>query len=65
MMEVDLQVLLCLFNLFPVALHLTLKLADQPGINKTENPSKDVRDKMKMTPIVQKVQSCDQTDVGD
>ena len=53
MMEVDLQVLLCLFNLFPVALHLTLKLADQPGVNKTENPSKDVRDKMKMTPIVQ------------
>ena len=43
MMEVDLQVLLCLFNLFPVALHLTLKLADQPDVNKTENPSKDMR----------------------
>ena len=27
-----LQVLLCLFNLLPVALHLTLKLADQPGV---------------------------------
>ena len=26
--------LLCLLNLLPVALHLTLKLADQPGIQR-------------------------------